>query len=88
MRVLGGMLPTGVPTRLCLRKRIQAAVRVAAVQEMGRWLWLGTAVKGRLEVTGKAGPGTRVERGGRDPGCRGLSPGSLTYQLCGFGQLT
>lgn len=51
---------------LCFKKRIQAAVRVVAVQ-MGQRRWLGTAVQGRLEVTGRLVEGLKWREEGPGP---------------------
>lgn len=70
----------------CFKKRIQAAVRVMAVQ-MGRRCWLGTAVQGRLEVMGRLvqGPKWREEGPGpRLPGCESSPTSCVTLRASVF----
>lgn len=55
------LLSRAYQSQMCSRSRIQATARVVAIQEMGQRHWLGTATKGRLEVTGQAGPGTEED---------------------------
>lgn len=79
------LLSRAYQSQMCSRRRIQATARVVAVQEMGQRHWLGTTMKGRLEVTGQAGPGTEEDFGTRLRGFESWLPHLL---LCGFGWVT